>query len=633
MPYTTFARTERHRRRRRRLAAAALAAVTAATVSTVAAAPPAAAATGPNLPDPERYSVTSTGWGWFMSADKNTINTWATQNNMRVIDIEVETPTTFTAVLVGNSGAYQRGVTGPTSWTTGETPASLGTKLANGMRLLDLERYVDNGQTRFAAVLVDDPASNHHETRWYYNGTIDTINGWVAANNGRLIDVDYVSPGRYDAVMIKNDGVDYQQWNWLPSATLDDINAEIQDHSSRVVDVEPLGAGRFSVLFTRNDLAVNRWTWFGALTFQQVLDLQKTEGYRPVNLRPYWLDGQRRYAGAFIEQVGGVQGEAWQAMRNVSGDANFGFYLKQVDGAPINSFLSSLPFEPASYLKSLHHVQALTEVRNGGVTLNTPITYFANPNDPNNKDVCAYDGQGNPLTTAPRTEPLSSVLSRTMKNSDNRTTDALYNRYGRTTLNATAAGLGMKDTVVNHRIGCTWLAPNQVAANNRTTLEDMGRLYEAVYRTSNPVLGTGDERTQFGNLMFNGVDGWADLVRQEAAKLGKSDAVVTEFLANMRYVGKPGGYRNGAADCTDAGCVRELIRSTGGGYIALPVKGAHRGYAHRGYVLGAYYDGTFDCGPDATRNCADEYALLSQGRFDALVAMLRPQVRSALLTW
>ena len=94
----------------------------------------AATASAAALPDPERYSVTPTGWGYYFTADELTINTWAMQNNMRIVDVEVISPTVFTVVMVHNAGIYQRGLTAAASWTTNETSSSLLAKLS-GKRL------------------------------------------------------------------------------------------------------------------------------------------------------------------------------------------------------------------------------------------------------------------------------------------------------------------------------------------------------------------------------------------------------------------------------------------------------------------------------------------------------------------
>lgn len=283
--------------------ALALSALTALALG--AAATPATAATtrGP-LPDPERFSSTATGWGWFVTADASTINNWAGTYNMRVIDVEVDSPTTFTATLVQNYGTYDRGVVGATSWVVNQTPASLATAL-DGKRLIDLERYtIATGETRFAAVMVANPVGgNYHDYKYYFNGTTATINAWVAQNNGRLVDVDYVSPGRYDAVLIPNTGVDLQDWVWYPDATVDTVNTEIQNYDSRVVVLEPTTSGHFAMILRRHDSTVNYWGWHPSLSFQQLIDVQADNGYRPIQVTRYLNNGEWRFAVVFIETV------------------------------------------------------------------------------------------------------------------------------------------------------------------------------------------------------------------------------------------------------------------------------------------------------------------------------------------
>jgi Beta-lactamase enzyme family len=55
-------------------------------------------------------------------------------------------------------------------------------------------------------------------------------------------------------------------------------------------------------------------------------------------------------------------------------------------------------------------------------------------------------------------EHASDVLQGMMEQSDNRKTDAVYDRFGPGAINATADWLGMTKTQLNHRIGCTWAA-------------------------------------------------------------------------------------------------------------------------------------------------------------------------------
>lgn len=223
---------------------------------------------------------------------------------MRVIDVEVDSPTAFNVTLVHNAGVHARGLTGSASWTTGETAASLAVKL-QGKRLLDVERYTDNGQLRYAAAMVDNPVGgNFHDYKYLFNGTSAQINGWLAANRGRLVDIDYVSPDHYDAVLIPNTGVDERSWVWYPDATVDTVNAELDANlDSRLVVIAPISTGHFAMIFVRNDPQVDVWMWHPSLSASQLISFQASDDYRVLQAERYYSAGSKewRYAAVFIE--------------------------------------------------------------------------------------------------------------------------------------------------------------------------------------------------------------------------------------------------------------------------------------------------------------------------------------------
>ncbi len=61
-----------------------------------------------------------------------------------------------------------------------------------------------------------------------------------------------------------------------------------------------------------------------------------------------------------------------------------------------------------------------------------------------------------------------------MANSDNRTTFALEQRYGRTAINAYATAIGAARTQINQNVGC-W------GPDNAITLDDLSRMIEGVH--------------------------------------------------------------------------------------------------------------------------------------------------------
>jgi hypothetical protein len=613
-------------RRRMSWAALTIAVVTVGLI-TVPATPAHAAA----VADPERHSVTPTGWGYRFTSTRTSINDWAEPRNMRIIDVEVVTPTTFTVVMVRNQGEFQRGVTTIGSWVVDETLNSLMTKL-EGKRLLDIESYTVDGQTRYAAALVDNGPAVFHNYKFYLDSTESYINKKVVEFGGRVSDIDPTGNGRYNAIVMPNKGVDELQTWWYPAKTSDEISKLLAFHKARLVDIEPDGAGKFAVVMVASK--GQYWWWHPAATASQVAEIQEQTGMRLIHLKRYEESpGVVRYAVVYLDTMDAVSVKVRQAMWPAAGNAMFGFYLKRVDGQVYNGLQDDKQFEPASMLKALHHVTAMSSVHNGQDELSDPAVYYQNPSDPMNKDVCAYDDTGAPILTSPVSTSLEDVLKGMMEKSDNRRTDTIYDMFGPANINAMAASLGMTGTVLNHRIGCTWDAPGQIAAPNQLTLQDYGKLFEAVYRANNPILGTGGDRTAFTNLMADGIGTFEQMVKEEGAALGLPAAVVNTFYVNMKGAYKPGGYANGAPGACDAnGCTALLMRSTGGGYVALPAK-QNGNTVYREFVYGAFYDGVFDCGPGNDTDCVAERDALGVGRGAAYREMLRPHVKAALQTW
>jgi hypothetical protein len=434
-------------------------------------------------------------------------------------------------------------------------------------------------------------------------------------------------------VLIKNTGVDAKGWWWYVGQTPAQIGQLLEDNHARLVDLEPDGPGTFAAVMVPSQ--GEYWLWYPALTAQQVADAQAQSGMRLIHLKRYeHSPGTFRYAAIFLDTLDAVSVKARQALWPAAGSAAFGFYLKGVDGPIYNALQPDKKFEPASMLKALHHVTAMRAARFGTANLAETITWYQNPADPNNGGWCAYEDDGTKITSLPQTDTLQTVLQGMMEQSDNRKTDAVYDRFGPNAINNTANALLMTNTQLNHRIGCTWNAPGQVAAANELTLADDGKLFEAVYRASSPYLGTGLYRDKFTELMATGLGTFQQVVDEEAAALGLPSSVASSFYSAMKGAYKPGGYANAApgATCDATGCTALLLRNTGGGWISLPAK-VGPATVYRDFVYGVFIDGVFDCGPGSSKDCSQEDALLSPAKATAFRELLRPHVKSALATW
>lgn len=591
-------------------------------------------------PDPERHDTTPTDWGYhFTSLGKSVANDLKS-NKRRLIDLEVVTKTPkFAAATVRNAGPFAR----KWWWYYGTSLDDM-KNLAKNRRIIDLETYKKkSGARAYAAVMVDNKGSAGKAWRWRVKVTPSFIADEVKSFKGRIVDIDPRGAGRYNVVLIKNAGEEAKKWWYYYRLTVGQIKDRLNENNARLVDIEPDGNNRYTVVMVRSK--GEYWYWHNALTRSKVTALEQQIGMRIYDIERYKNpSGKTRYAVLLLNNLDAAGTAARQAMWAVAERSTFGFYLKQVDGPVLQWINAGKVFEPASMIKALHHITAMLAVKDGDASVGESIQWFRRPDDPDtpgdesmNGGICAYDDvTGTPVTTLGQRDPLSTVLTGMMQQSDNRMTDAVYNRFGHDAINDTADMLGMARTQLNHRIGCTWEAA-EVKKANELTLQDHGRIFEAVTRANNPILGPAifrnPARGQFFQYMGSGLGFFTDTVVEEAAALGK-EAVADSFVGSMSGAFKPGGYRNGVEDaCDSTTCTKGLLRSTGGGWVALPFM-ENGAVVSRGYVYGAFFDGIFDCAPGMGGNfCTEHNTPLGQARAEAYAEILRPHIRAALQTW
>jgi hypothetical protein len=283
-----------------------------------------------------------------------------------------------------------------------------------------------------------------------------------------------------------------------------------------------------------------------------------------------------------------------ELMRDAT-DGTVGLYLKQIGGGERAGLLEDWSFEPASTMKTLHHVHALRRVSQSQLDLDA---VWAVATDVNGS---CPSGAG-PFVN----DTVRNVLRQMMEQSSNTATLRVTQQYGMAALNATAAALGMTGTSLNHTLGCGGPVPNEL------TLVDLGRLHEQV---ANGWLGA--QRDAFYELMANSLASYpswgtvqiSDVIDQEAAALAIPPAMVATFVSNCDLAYKPGSYS------IDGRQFRAI-----GGFLRLPfvVNGQ---IAPREYVTGAFVHDAGD---------ADQ-AAAAAGM--GAIEVLRDEIRAALRTW
>lgn len=587
--------------------AAAVFAAVAGLALTAAPAPAAAA-----VPDPERNATTPTGWHWYHGLTAAQVKERYKASGDRIVDLEVQStsPYRFAVATVANSGVYARGW----HWYYGLSAAQVTAKLKqNNGRLIDLETYTVGGARRFAVVMVVNSGQAAKNWHWYYGQSAASLKARLSEHTSRLIDLESYSEGgatKYAAVMIRNSGVDKSGWWFWRNVPLSKVQSSASANGARTFSLDRLPNGRY------NAIQIKRKGEFSAyevnVDARRAGDFISQNAGRIVDLDTYVIGGKRRFT-IVVNDNADASNARVRALARQSAKlraARFGMFVKQV-GAPASVRLGAdRVFEPASVMKTLHHLYLHSRLEaNPPENLNASVSYPDCPAvDPTGecnvgkapKDVCPTRAG----VSASSVTTLDTADRWMMANSDNRTTFAIEQRYGRAGINAYATAIGATSTQINQNVGC-W------GPDNAITLDDLSRMIEGAHDGS--LLPTASVRQRFFDTLIQGSSisaGLQALVAEEAALAGRS-GIESQFVAAMLNRAKGGSYGSGQR-AVRANFGRMLIPFKVGGQIQ-----------QRAFSYGNFYN-CEDCSGDAAT--ATAYG-------NAAVEQFRAAIRSAVATW
>ncbi|MCA8975748.1 MAG: serine hydrolase [Planctomycetes bacterium] len=487
-------------------------------------------------------------------------------------------------------------------WYYGLTGSQVSSYLSsNQARLIDLEPYADpSGNLRFACIMQSNAGANAQSWWWYYNTSTTYLSSQVSAHNARLVDIDtYTINGTtyYSGVMVGNTGANYRPWWWYLNVTGSQISSYINSNNARLYTLERLDNGRFNCIMLR-DATPPGWYWWYGISLGDIVYLLDNYGVRAISLQSYLVGSTRYYAMVTINNSNALTTDVGYRMRSTT-DGQVGCWLEQINGGNLAGLNGSTSFEPASTMKTLHHVHAMRRVSLGATTLTTPINVFTNYSPTNAS--C-------PIDSGPVTEQLQTVLRAMMENSDNARTQAITAYFGESNINATATALGMAGTSLNHRLGC---GADALANPNRITLSDLHQLHE---RVANGYLG--GYRNTFYDLMLEALSGLAidTLINTEAAALSLPSQTVTSFRNFTKMAHKGGNY-----GLNDNGTW--IYHRAEFGWISIPFI-SNDVLTPREYSFGAFVN-------RASNDNNARNAIYSQ----AIPELLRPTIRAALQSW
>lgn len=549
----------------------------------------------------DRENSAPTGAIWDPSISPTELTTHVNNGwritNLKVRGVSAGVPT-FAAALVSNSGSYSKGWW----WYYGATEAQVRSALSSNVaRPIDIEPYLDGGVLRYAVVMVSNTGADA-KPWWWVTGTTPTgIGNAVSANSARVFDMDtytLLSQTLYSAVLYSNVGTNARGWWYYFGITGAQLGSALSTNSARLIDVQRTGSDSYNAVMYQ--LADKRWYTLGS-SATGLTDSLMNLGARIVCLDPYTSGLTTTFSAGMTDNLNDEGRRINDLMRSTS-DGFVGAYLRRANGNWTIAFDETRGFEPASTLKTLHHVMTMRRVYQNTLSLTQNVTTYTGlvgscPND-----------------TVPVTETLEQALSAMMENSDNTRTKTITTLLGGgspsnglVVLDNGAASLGMSSTQVNHHIGCGTPA-------NQTTLLDLAHLHELVI---NGYLGQGTTRQTFYDLMMNGWDGSGyalgkvgPIFDAEALALGLSATQKSAFASQFFLAGKRGGYGTGTG-----------YHHTWAGYFKIPFYSPTTGVTFQEFVGGAF------CGTATVDAAASDCAAIGGAE------ILRAQLRTALATW
>ena len=237
-----------------------------------------------------------------------------------------------------------------------------------------------------------------------------------------------------------------------------------------------------------------------------------------------------------------------------------GVYLQQTNGPVLASANASFAYEPASSIKPLIALYALTQVADGNVLLSQQIPMISGAGGADDCPPATFSGY----------EPLGTALQQMLQVSDNNRTDELMRYFGVTNLNNFAASLGLTGTKFQtstaapgfNVIGCLAYGNYPLPATfdgNTMTLADAARMWTDIASLPGPYaaefyeLAAGRDMFNSQGYDFTGI--WPAMVTiaQQEAPAGMPAAEVQSFIDHMTMAAKGGSYHAvNEPECTES---------------------------------------------------------------------------------
>ena len=137
--------------------------------------------------------------------------------------------------------------------------------------------------------------------RWSSYASADQV-ATVLDEGYRLVDLEVVgtSPLRFTAVYVRNSGSYARAWWWYFGQTAASVAEKLSAHQARLIQLKPYrvnGALRFACVMVLNTGSHARaWSWWPQTTTSALATHRNNTGDRILEIEPYLVNGQVRYA-------------------------------------------------------------------------------------------------------------------------------------------------------------------------------------------------------------------------------------------------------------------------------------------------------------------------------------------------
>jgi hypothetical protein len=523
---------------------------------------------------------TPTGWWAYNGETPAQVSSLLTANNARLIDISVDSvsPLLFTVTMVQNTGAYAKGWW----WYYGLTSAQVSSYLSShSARPISLKAYdIGNGQVRFAVVMIPNSGVDYKEYWWYYGESTSGLSSLTSTNHARLVTFDpYVvgSSTLYTGIMIANTGADAKGWWWYINASENTLANAVSQTKGRIFYLTASGNGNFDAILESCSGGCSEWWYYFGETSSQMVAQALQDGARLVNLSSYPGCGGLCTTGAMIDNSNAITTRVGNLIRNGGIAGTEGLLLERTNGTVLANLEDWAVYEPASSIKVVANLYAMTQVENGNIKMTTPITHYTN-----GPDSCP-----NPPVVS-GTETLGVALREMMYHSDNARTREITDHFTDAAINAYAHSLGMTNTGFYHYVGCGGPTPDQFSLDNAAILYD-GVANQTLLNSKTRGIFYSDMagRAQFESEGYDWTGIWdSDIpnIINQVAPAGTTAAQKAAYQNEMNLAYKAGNYlfcQN--SNCTD---VTEDIAITG--WFQLPVCGTSS-TTYDGYMWGIFF--------------------------------------------